>query len=319
MGISKETALLLKGGGALWVVLYHLNQLMPLPFIGHFIEINGMMHVGLFFFLSGYGLTKSYNYNPEKFIRNFWIRRVLYFLLPFWVINGVYTVVWCDKWQSFIQLFGYIVGYKYINPHSWFIGALFILYLIFFSVAWLRKYKKFKMEYVFLVLFFFYLCWGGMNGQKLFLSSVDFYIGMLIAANEKNIFDLVKKYKVKVLAFFSSVFILSCLLMVERLYIYIFLHRPLFVFNSVVFVLLIYCLFISVGFLRELKLRFLLWIGAISYELYLLHNIFLQYANDNYKLLSYLGIYFFSILSAFIISTIIIFVQEKLALRFIRK
>ncbi len=313
MGISKDTTTLLKGGAALWVILYHLNQLIPIPFIGSFFEINGMMHVGIFFFLSGYGLTKSYYSNPNNFLKSFWIKRFIYFLLPFWFINGIYTILWASKWEGANQLFTYIIGYKYINPHAWFIGTLFTLYILFFIVVLLRKYKVFKIEYAFLVLFLIYLVFGLLKGQRLFLSSINFFIGMLIATHENSIYHLAIKYKVKLLTFLISFFAVLCILMMGRSHLYDFLHRPLFVFNSAVFVLLIYCLIISNNYFRNLKLKFLLWIGTFSYELYLIHKMYLHYIDNNNKLLSYIFVYFFSIISAFVLNKTLALVQNKIA------
>jgi peptidoglycan/LPS O-acetylase OafA/YrhL len=73
--ITNKSSQILKGFAALWVVIFHLSQLTNFIF-GPLLHVTTRMHVGLFFFLSGYGLSTGFDLKQNVFFNFFWLNRI---------------------------------------------------------------------------------------------------------------------------------------------------------------------------------------------------------------------------------------------------
>ena len=104
----------------------------------------GILFVGIFFFLSGYGLIYSLK-NKENYISNFFRKRFFKIFLPAYT---VYMIV------LFIKLFilqipfekdeivKYIIGYHFADGANWYIVELIVMYALF-QIC----YKYFQIHY----------------------------------------------------------------------------------------------------------------------------------------------------------------------------
>ena len=69
LNLTKENTLALKGIFAIIVLVHHIYQysLLVDGHVGWMLQASGWLSVSIFFFLSGYGLTKSYLANRGVF------------------------------------------------------------------------------------------------------------------------------------------------------------------------------------------------------------------------------------------------------------
>ena len=108
------------------------NQGMIFQLFSHM----GSFIVGVFFFLSAFGLTKAYS---GKVSFSFLIKRFIKILIPYWICEVIYIVIsvvcnialqvdvtWKNIFLSAIQL-------STIVENSWYVGAILLLYFIFKS------------------------------------------------------------------------------------------------------------------------------------------------------------------------------------------
>ena len=122
---------ILKGIMALGIVLYHLavqyndNLIVLKPF-----KYLGFLFVGLFFFISGYGLTVSMLTKKDYFSSS--KKRFLKVIIPFINAIIVYTIYYSLQGEILKQNIFFVVKY------CWFIYEILALYIVFFIT-----YKKF--------------------------------------------------------------------------------------------------------------------------------------------------------------------------------
>lgn len=88
-GISIEEANQLKGFFIVTVVLHHLSQRIVDPGVFVLYRQLGYVSVGMFFFLSGYGLAKSSQKNQT--INSFLTKRITRVYLPLVIANIIFV------------------------------------------------------------------------------------------------------------------------------------------------------------------------------------------------------------------------------------
>jgi peptidoglycan/LPS O-acetylase OafA/YrhL len=173
------------------------------------------------------------------------------------------------------------------------------MYLIFYI-----GFKFFSRHRILtlVVLYFLYATYELVNGRKIFLSSLNFLVGVSVV-HYKDKINMIGIIVIKRYLFYSLVlFIITLLFMLNRKNIIGFMHQPLFFFNSIIFVLIIYLtfkLFPNLNY-KIVKLKFLNNIGLISYELYLIHYIFIKTLPKNNEYSFCVEVLFFSIIAAYI-------------------
>lgn len=304
--ISKDSTSVLKGFAALWVIVYHLSQLTDFV-INPYIHITGQMHVGLFFFLSGYGLAISLRKNKMKFFTGFWKKRSVNVLVPFIIINVIYVFAfrYFYEWhnETLFLILKYVLGLKLINPQAWYVVTQFILYVIFYiSFKLATDNKNFKFV-VLLFLYFLYVVYELSTGGKIFVSSVNFILGVFIVESSNQLEFIYKKYGKIVTISLGFLFLLLCIIMFNRDCLPGFTHRPIFTINSLVFTASIYSLFKVYPFINDeiVKVKFLKSIGKVSYELYLIHYLFICVIINHNDISYSLQVLIFSICTAYFI------------------
>ena len=126
---DKDKVVVLKPFLALGIVLSHLSSY---SIYLHDFQRWGSLIVGIFFFISGYGLSYSLHYKVG-YIRNFFLHRIAKaLLLPYmgallfyFVLNGN----WSD--YSFFDHISRVSGPSLI-PNDWFVFALVYCYMFFY-------------------------------------------------------------------------------------------------------------------------------------------------------------------------------------------
>lgn len=153
--ISKVFSSLLKGLCCILVGLHHFSRIMveqngsTNPFYILLASQGGNVGVGLFFFLSGYGLMES-SKRKTLSIKEILEKRFWKLLWPILVVNIIYLGL--VRLSIFIPDIGYtksknilidIFSFESIDAVLWFINVLFVCYTIFYiSEACRNKYSN---------------------------------------------------------------------------------------------------------------------------------------------------------------------------------
>lgn len=94
--LSLHNTVALRGILALAVFICHLPSYLGLfanTLFGRMIVCLGSPAVGIFFFLSGYGLCQSFSKNGTTYIKTFWKHRILPFAFNYLLVLCVYILV----------------------------------------------------------------------------------------------------------------------------------------------------------------------------------------------------------------------------------
>ena len=126
----------LKGVAIIWVVMGHIAEKSMNITTTPFNDFYHSFHMPLFMFLSGIFAFKSfYVWNGEE-ITNFIFKKALRILLPFLVIGGAYSLLYCNNLMDV---------YLGISSGYWFLPALFYCMLYGLIVYWIiNKINRLK-------------------------------------------------------------------------------------------------------------------------------------------------------------------------------
>lgn len=266
--MDKNYTTAIKGFSILTVVWAHSGAMLTVGGIQFIAGIG----VSLFLICSGYGLEISYEKNGLK---NFWRKRLLRGCLPFWIIELIGLLVTGD-----FSVKTYLFDFCFLKPatgYGWFMGYIVICYLIFYVIK--KAASDSKLQTV--ALFIVFVVWFVL--ESVFFAKSDmpalrarqmlsFPCGMLLAINKNKIEQTVNKAK--------SMFILlmggtMCLLFMAVTQLGVVKNLPYLVSNTMS---LLTCLPMAIGimlfgkaFSGLLENKMLAAIGAISYEIYLVH------------------------------------------------
>lgn len=234
----------------------------------------GSFVVGVFFFLSGFGLMKAY---PREVKLGFLIKRFLKLMIPYWICEALYAVIsvcfniplHVDVNLKNIALA--LIQRSEIVENSWYVGASLVLYIVYFCAKkFLPKLKTSLKITILLVLF------------SLIFRSIEYWttffafpLGVLFCENEKGVNTM--KGSRKILCFASST--LLCAAVIGLKYYAYSLNNSMLMnasdmVTSVTFAAVAYFVFSYVR-IGNFALSFL---GKISYEFYLLHGLGIRIA-----------------------------------------
>ena len=134
--LSLDKAKAVQGFAAVAIILHHLAQELAgnAGAIGFFNEL-GVLFVGIFFFFSGYGLYTSLS-TKENYLKGFLKKRFVTILIPFYICIIVFTVAAAISGTQFnpIQLLCVLSGWSLINANMWYIVEIVILYIAFYVI-----------------------------------------------------------------------------------------------------------------------------------------------------------------------------------------
>lgn len=219
----------------------------------------GGIGVAMFLFLSGYGLTESFK---NKGLSHFWSKKVFRIAIPY--------LLWIPIYHIFMRISPLgSVNHLEIIPRYWFIEYLLIMYVAFYIILRIGKY--------YLIPFF------GLMGVVMFLTLNNLraeqsfsFMGGIIFSEYKTMFSNMRKSKLFVISISLLMIGIGALLIKQLpcIRLYDFESMPFKICN--LFLKLPLALFFIFLFLSILPKGNKLFskIGAISYELYLVHVSF---------------------------------------------
>lgn len=271
--LSKPTTDCIKGLCIIVIILHHValrmqppRLMLPYTFFGH-------LAVSMFLFLSGYGLTMS-KLKKENYLNKFFSKRLSKVYLPFVLVNALTLILLffaLNTKFSVIQTILYLSGLKLIDSTQWFVISILLFYVVFYL-----SFKFFKLEAapkIILVyaLSYFLILISFRFGEWWYNTVFCFPIGVYIALYYNKFTHFMKKnYTVICLSSlisFASFFYLGHFILT----IFSVLFNTI---SSICFVFLMLSLLFKINF----SAKPFIFIGSISYEMYLIHmKIFVPY------------------------------------------
>ncbi len=196
--LSLETGNCLRGFFALVVLFHHLAQYTESGIaFRYFIKI-GFLAVAFFFFISGYGLQKSFIKKQDSYRKGFLLRRIPTVLVPYIVITFFYWLMYKRNGlvYSFKDIVFSIADGHPIAANSWYLINIFVFYIVFKLLMFIGKKHSFLMILGSTVWYFLYafFCYKRGYGSWWYKSSHLLTVGMFWAAYEDKILAILKKY-----------------------------------------------------------------------------------------------------------------------------
>ena len=254
--LTQSKSMAARGVLALMIVFHHYGTELSLPPTQLFYPI-GAMAVGVFFLMSGYGLSYSYAHRGDDYLRHFLRKRLLKIIFPFSLAILAWQVEeMClygsenlpHRWSMLAQ--GLTRGWL---PFSWYVWVALYYYLVFYLVyrfihsprlRWVALFVGWGLQVTWVNVV---LHWD----DYWYISSHLFVLGMLYQRFEPQLQRI-------------NAFVWMMLMAVLAQLIRIDWHSSEVFFNTA-FALLFVC-GITLVDVRSKVLHFL---GTISYEVYL--------------------------------------------------
>ena len=284
-----------------------------------FLAISGHICVGFFFTLSGYGLMHSL-LNKQNYLQNFIFRRVFSSLyVPFFMINGLFICLY--KYRnpnlSFFSMMKFLFGFDLTNEIYWYVIAIMLFYMLFFICFRYFTIKNGIILYSLSIIVYALLGVLFDIGTSWYISISGLFIGYIYAYYKQFFLGMAKKYfyYFSILSFILfSIFHISIPLYPHDLLpiSYNYCITSLEIIETFVFIIFIICL--STKYVIFSPIAYFL--GAMSYEMYLIHPLVISlipspnlFYND---LIYILVIFITSIISAFFLHKLLLFVKNRL-------
>lgn len=257
--LSFETSTILRGLAILLVIFQHIgggfgtNLLTPLGGTG----------VAIFLVLSGYGLNESFK---KKGIDYYWRNRISRVFIPYFILI---SIILCFS-DSF-NIKTYLLDIFGIRTSYWYIAFLLKQYILYYIAT--RFLYKYRLQIIFIISIIFIFILPNIEAEQ----GLSFFVGVLISEKYNKL--CLNKSLTKSVIIFSFFCIGSIFLAIKQLPI-IREYEDHFIWHWVqLFIKLPYAIFfiLIIHKFSIFRRKFLTFTGMISYELYLVHMIFLKY------------------------------------------
>lgn len=252
----------LRGIAALMIVLYHVaSNVREEPILKQFL-LFGDIAVGLFFFISGYGLLVSYSKKGDGYMQGFLRHRFAKLLPPFLIATIGY-----ELYQSFqdghstLSSLTAIAHGGTMLPDSWFVLTIMFYYLLFYVCARLfHKPSVIVMSLWFVTAGYIAMCYC-LGWERYWYKTVcAINLGFTYSLLEVRIRRFVTTHRG----------VLVCLVWVMTILIVGLSFSSVKLPISFLMPLLVVASIYAMGMVR---CRFLEFLGTISYEIYLMQCI----------------------------------------------
>lgn len=272
--LDRTTTNCCKGIAAIIIMLHHISfRLSNLPVYVKPIWYIAFPIVG-FFFMSGYGLTCGL-LQKKNYLQGFLSKRLLNIIAPYVIVAIVWIGLEIIGGQTPTRAIAEAFTIRYIQP-LWFIWVIIAAYIVFYAVF---NHTEINVgAYWFAVITIAYILISAFVNPRdeMYASIIGMPLGILWAMYERKIdsyFEIgfLRKEIVAIVAF--------VILFIGRLTLSVVgFDNQLFqsVLRNIITIAFIVPL---IELLKKVKIqkRFLIWLGTISYEIYIIHPFILYF------------------------------------------
>lgn len=246
----------------LLIIIGHISQYYTYLGLKPSFWVIGQYVVGIFFFISGYGLEKKRERNGSVTLNEL-LSRYKKVLVPILIPVLVYCVaLWWKGVPITVRLYTNITGYQLFLPYTWFIIILCIFYLFFFISARLAQSNVWFSWIISLSVLSFsvinYFLFP--NSHYTNISSFTFPLGIVFCQQEKRILETLGTAK----------FIVFLVIFVGISFSYAIIPTAIAPVHVFAYVL---CFFMLYSIIPTFSNRVVSFLNKISYELYLCQGI----------------------------------------------
>lgn len=270
---NRDTTDPLRGILALLIVLHHISLQIHIPLIGEFAQNLGIPIVSLFFLLSGYGLGISYLTKGSSYLNKFLSRRYSKILPSFLILTFIAIIIdtLCGKKLS-NQIHELVVNGETPLPFSWFIYAIIYIYASFYVSAILGKNPRQTGLYLLgcNIIYILLTSIVGNYGFWWYVTIPSVNLGYYIAIYEKSLTSYIQKYPIivystAIMMVFISIY--GVTITPSLKYLPGLIWRGFWALNIAGGC---YLIIRTLGLIRW---KPLIWLSAISMEIYLIHGL----------------------------------------------
>lgn len=264
--MSKEDTQLLKGLAILMVMTEHLGQVL------HISALNPLGPIGvcLFLFVSGYGLSCSYEKNGRS---RYFSKRVLKVYIPYLVSIALFCVwsICIGNNLTVRTAFDYAILLRLPQGSFWYLQLLFYWYIVFFFLTFLFDNEK-ALVILLCVTTMAITIYSGFN--RLYVWQFASFPAGIIVCKHKALMEKIPKN----IRGGGLLLIFSLIMVIFKKTAYVETHE-LGIADTLLQIGVTWCLslfmFCSIEYLKKMKTvkKVVLGIGSVSYELYLAHVI----------------------------------------------
>lgn len=233
----------------------------------------GILIVGVFFFLSGYGLAYSFC-TKESYLEKFVQKKFFKLILPVCIVYLMYSMVLCIEEKSLYKLIDLLNPVQIFQQTNWYIWELLFLYLLFYLLY--KYYAGENKEIIInaMLILFVAVCYIANIEATWYGSTLCFGVGVLFYKHEIDIRKIIADKK-------SFWFINGIALIVGMVVFYakgdsflgLVVGRNV---SSVTFTMLV----VALLYIFKVGNCVSKWLGAFSYEIFLIHPYVINILKD---------------------------------------
>lgn len=278
--LSIQTGNTLKGIFTIAILICHINAvtgMLNYGFLGTAVSALGYLSVSGFFFLSGYGLSVSYDKKGEAYFDNFLKSKFLFLYIVNIMFIAVYSVRDLVIYKIFSPLLlikSFFIGGTVIDK-GWYIEVQCLLYLLFYiSFRFLKGKKRGSLGLILLTFVYILICAFTGLDTTWYESVLCFSAGCVYAFFGKD-----KKVSIIYALPFFVLFLLTLYFGNAGI-----LPGTIRIFLKIVSSLTFVCLIIIFVKNINLNLKILSFVGKNSLLIYLTQGLFLKLFNETVKI-----------------------------------
>lgn len=269
MTFGREKTGAIKGILAIVIILDHLSYALPSWYVLNVFRECGAPAVSLFLAISGFGLYKSYSQKGKNYLKGFLKSRIWKVILPALLATLLYYLILWNPERNLLEDFKntFVHGSPPL-PQLWFVIEITLFYLFFWTAFGLFGEGGIYGLVAGAAAIF---AWTYLSdfGRNWWISVLAFPTGAFMARYEAVLFTFCERTRFHFWGLIASLLLLFLLLFLSG--------NPLL--WSLCYAVIPMCgiLILSRIPAKVLSGRFLLFCGTISYELYLCHQIPIDY------------------------------------------
>lgn len=282
--LSVDTSKYYRGLFASVILFHHLAQRTETGITFRCFSMVGFLAVAFFFFLSGYGLQKSYITKSDSYKKGFILKRIPSVLIPYIIITVFYWLMYLvgGQFYSLKDIIFAVIDGRPIVSYSWYIICILVFYVVYWLLMLICRKNYFLMILGGTVWYFLYaiFCIKMDYGDWWYNTSQLLIIGMFWATYERKIIGIIKKAYVVIAPVIWIVFIILFLFRskIAALINIPYISTIIKLFTAIFFVLSV----IMFSFKIQIGNKVLGFLGEISLEIYISQGLFIQTLRSSY-------------------------------------